>query len=69
MYIQGTFSIRYLFRTNKNTIEYKFCFRTDEKEEAKRMCEYLKIDISEENINIILGLGNGECLCRELDGE
>ena len=52
----------------KNTISYKFCFRTDEKEEAERMCEYLKIDVSEENINTILGLGNGECLFRDLDG-
>ena len=52
----------------KNTISYKFCFRTNEREEAKRMCEYLKIDVSEENIETILGLDNGECLFRDLDG-
>lgn len=52
----------------KNTISYKFCFRTDEIEEAKRMCEYLKIDVSEENINMILKLDNGECLFKDLDG-
>ena len=52
----------------KNTISYKFCFRTNEVEEAKRMCEYLKIDVSEENINTILKLKNGECLFSDLDG-
>ena len=52
----------------KNTISYKFCFRTNEIEEAKRMCEYLKIDVSEENINTILKLKNGECLFSDLDG-
>ena len=32
------------------------------------MCEYLKIDVSEENINTILKLKNGECLFSDLDG-
>lgn len=52
----------------KNTITYKFCFHTDEEEEAKRMCEYLKIDVSKENISQIMNLKNAECLFRDLDG-
>lgn len=52
----------------KNTISYKFCFRTKEVEEAKRMCEYLKIDVSEYNISKIMSLENRECMFRDLDG-
>lgn len=52
----------------KNTISYKLCFRTNEVEEAKRIYEYLKIDVSEENIKAILKLENGECLFSDLDG-
>ncbi|MFT8349200.1 ATP-binding protein [Clostridium saccharoperbutylacetonicum] len=52
----------------KNTITYKFCFHTDEEEEAKRMCEYLKIDVSKENIEKIMQLENRECMFRDLDG-
>lgn len=52
----------------KNTISYKFCFHTDEREEAERMCEYLKIDASEENIKKIMNLENRECMFKDLDG-
>lgn len=52
----------------KNTITYKFCFHTDEEAEAIRMCEYLKIDVSKENINQIMNLKNAECMFRDLDG-
>jgi len=52
----------------KNTISYKFCFHTDEMDEAKRMCEYLKIDDSKENINKLMNLQNRECMFRDLDG-
>ena len=52
----------------KNTITYKFCFHTDEEAEAKRMCEYLKIDVSKQNITQIMGLENAECMFRDLDG-
>lgn len=52
----------------KNTISYRFCFHTSEEAEAKRMCEYLKIDISKENIERLMNLKNRECMFRDLDG-
>lgn len=52
----------------QNTISYKFCFHTDEAKEAERMCNYLKIDPSKENIDHIMQLQNRECMFRDLDG-
>lgn len=52
----------------QNTISYKFCFHTDEEAEAKRMCKYLKIDESTENIHRLMNLGNAECMFKDLDG-
>ena len=52
----------------KNTISYKFCFQTDEEAEAERMCKYLKIQSSKENINRIMTLENGQCMFKDLDG-
>lgn len=56
------------------TITYKFCFHTNDEREAERMLEYLKLDKTKENINILVakerdgGLGNGECLFSDLYG-
>ena len=46
----------------QNTITYKFCFHTDNHEEAKRMLKYLKLDATPDNLQTLMTLGNGECL-------
>lgn len=51
----------------KNTINYKFCFHTESKEEAKRMLEYMNMDVTEENINLIMTLENRQCVFQDLD--
>ncbi|MCL2034672.1 MAG: ATP-binding protein [Oscillospiraceae bacterium] len=52
----------------KNAITYKFCFNTDNMDEAKRMLEYLDMEVTPENLDIIKELGNGECLFSDLFG-
>lgn len=58
----------------RGLVTYKFCFHTGDDEEAKRMLDYLKLDITKENMNILMGkekdggLGNGECLFSDLYG-
>lgn len=52
----------------KNTISYKFCFQTTNDNEAIRMCDYLGLESTEENKEVIKGLRNGECLFQDLDG-
>lgn len=54
--------------TIRNTITYKFCFHTDSEEEAGRMLEYLKLENTAENRNILLNMENGSCLFQDLDG-
>ena len=49
-------------------ITYKFCFRVSEKKEAKRTLEFLGLEPTDENINIMLNLGNGQCLFKDLAG-
>ncbi len=51
----------------KNTISYKFCFHTDDTDEAKRMLEYMNMDVTEENIKLVMGLENRQCLFQDLD--
>jgi len=51
----------------KNTISYKFCFYTDNTDEAKRMLEYVNMDVSEDNVKLIMSLGNRQCLFQDLD--
>lgn len=51
----------------KNTISYKFCFQTNNDDEAARMCEYMEIAATERNKSIIKNLRNGECLFCDLD--
>lgn len=52
----------------KNTITYKFCFFTDNDNEAERMVKYLGLEDTEENRSIIKNLGNGQCLFRDMNG-
>lgn len=52
----------------KNTISYKFCFQTTNDNEAIRMCDYLGLESTEDNKDIIKNLGNGQCLFQDLDG-
>ena len=52
----------------RNTMTYKFCFHTDSREEALRMLEYLKLEQTETNINLLLSLGNRQCLFQDLNG-
>lgn len=52
----------------RNTITYKYCFRIEDRAEAIRSLEFLKLDPSEENINILGNLENAECLYSDADG-
>ena len=51
----------------KNTISYKFCFHTDDADEANRMLEYMNMDVTKENIDLIMSLENRQCLFQDLD--
>lgn len=52
----------------KNTITYKLCFNTSNKEEAKRMLEYMNMEVCEENIEKIMKLENRQAILKDLDG-
>lgn len=52
----------------RNNITYRFCFRTDEEEEARRMLRYLGLEVSQGNIMVMKSLRNGECMFRDADG-
>jgi hypothetical protein len=52
----------------RNTITYKFCFHTDSQEEADRMLEYMNMEITPDNREMIMTLGNGECVFQDLYG-
>jgi hypothetical protein len=52
----------------KNTITYKFCFQTGNDKEAERMLEYLNLELTEDNKNIIKNLKNAQCLFQDLSG-
>lgn len=52
----------------KNTITYRACFHTSNKDEADRMLEYLGLEITPDNEALIMGLGNGQCLFRDVYG-
>ena len=51
----------------KAAITYKFCFRVSEKTEAKQTLEFLGLEQTDDNIEWLLGLGNGQCLFKDLD--
>ena len=51
----------------RNSITYKFVFRSSNNlEEAKRLLEYLGLEITPENMAVIQTLGSGQCLFKDL---
>ncbi len=52
----------------KNAISYKFCFQMAERKETIKALEFMKLEVTEENIVEIETLENGECLFQDLDG-
>ncbi|MGN0711686.1 MAG: ATP-binding protein [Anaerovoracaceae bacterium] len=52
----------------KNAITYKFCFKTTEINEVKRVLQFLDLEETDENIRVVMNLGNGQCLFQDLDG-
>lgn len=52
----------------KNAITYKFCFKTTEINEIKRVLDFLDLEETDENIKTVSSLPNGQCLFQDLDG-
>lgn len=52
----------------RNGITYRFCFRTNDDAEAKRMLRYLGLEESKKNIGMMKTLKRGECMFRDADG-
>lgn len=52
----------------KEAITYKFCFRVATNEEAERVLEFLDLEKTDENIETMKNLENGECMFQDLDG-
>ncbi|WP_324825084.1 ATP-binding protein [Sinanaerobacter sp. ZZT-01] len=52
----------------KNAITYKFCFKTTEINEIKRVLSFLDLEETDDNIKTVMNLGNGQCLFQDLDG-
>ncbi|SFS08074.1 ATP-binding protein [Anaeromicropila populeti] len=52
----------------KNTLSYKFCFQTNNDNEAKRMLEFMGMEDTMENRSSLKSLGNGQCLFQDLSG-
>lgn len=52
----------------KEAITYKFCFKVANNEEVERVLDFLDLEKTEDNIETVKGLGNGECLFQDLDG-
>lgn len=52
----------------KNAITYKFCFKTTNLTEIKRVLNLLDLEETDENIEEVKNLKNGECLFMDLDG-
>jgi len=52
----------------RNSITYKFCFHTDSYDEAERMLHYMNLEKTENNLELIMRLKNGQCLFQDLNG-
>ena len=52
----------------KEAITYKFCFKATNNEEIERVLDFLDLEITDDNIETVKNLGNGECLFQDLDG-
>ena len=52
----------------KEAITYKFCFKANNNEEIERVLDFLDLEITDDNIETVKNLENGECLFQDLDG-
>ena len=52
----------------RNSITYKFCFKTGNTAEAERMLDFLKLEKTKDNIQLIMSLTNAQCLFQDLNG-
>ena len=52
----------------RNTISYKFCFKTDSIAEAERMLDFMKLENTQVNIDLLTSLKNAQCLMQDLNG-
>lgn len=52
----------------RNTITYKFCFKTGNTAEAERMLDFMRLEKTEANIRTITNLKNAQCLFQDLNG-
>ena len=52
----------------RNAITYKFCFHTDNTDEARRMLEYMRLEPTPGNIKIITDLKNRQALYQDAKG-
>lgn len=52
----------------KSNISYKFCFKATEINEIKSVLEFLDLEETDDNIDTVRNLKNGECLFQDLDG-
>lgn len=52
----------------KEAITYKFCFKVATNEEAARVLEFLDLEVTDDNLETVKNLRNGECLFQDLDG-
>lgn len=52
----------------RNSITYKFCFKTGNSAEAERMLDFLRLEKTPTNIELIMGLKNGQCFFQDLNG-
>ncbi|MCX7748709.1 MAG: ATP-binding protein [Clostridia bacterium] len=52
----------------RNAISYKFCFQITDGDEAKRSLEFLGLEVTKENIEMLQKLKNRECIFSDLYG-
>lgn len=52
----------------KNNVSYKFCFKATDNEEVKRVLEFMDLEVTDDNINEVKNLRNGQCLFQDLEG-
>jgi len=52
----------------RNNIGYKFCFKTTDIKEIRKVLEYYKLEESESNVEMLSNLENGVCLFQDHEG-
>ena len=52
----------------RNNIGYKFCFKTTDIKEIRKVLEYYKLEENESNIEMLSNLENGVCLFQDHEG-